>query len=225
MKKKSSNEEKKFEYLYLAGGLSESKYFQSRIKEKFGPSSNYHLQIVIPKRPILSVVDGSARYGLIKHYVVQRRLRKTYGIAIEGYVSYAKNLGASDEYIKNNSYVDKNSNVTIVTDLFYPLKTKGDPARVEEDAVKHKFEKVGDYAFVEVFEADDKNPCVIKNCRSMGNFVYGFPEECNDSSCIVEIEFYETTIKVFACPESQPDLKQQLSVNYEFDGKFIWEKK
>ena len=45
-------------YLCIAGGLSSSKYFQHRIREAFGTESEYKLSIRIPRRPILSVIDG-----------------------------------------------------------------------------------------------------------------------------------------------------------------------
>ncbi len=50
-------------YLSLVGGLAESSYFQARMEEEFGLKSKYGLSIIVPKRPILSVVEGAAWFG------------------------------------------------------------------------------------------------------------------------------------------------------------------
>eukprot|EP00486_Rosalina_sp_Unknown_P003625 CAMPEP_0201572660 /NCGR_PEP_ID=MMETSP0190_2-20130828/16078_1 /ASSEMBLY_ACC=CAM_ASM_000263 /TAXON_ID=37353 /ORGANISM="Rosalina sp." /LENGTH=122 /DNA_ID=CAMNT_0047998729 /DNA_START=50 /DNA_END=414 /DNA_ORIENTATION=+ len=51
---------RKCKYICLAGGLSTSPYFQHRMREEFGPKSKYNMTLIIPKRPILSVVEGAA---------------------------------------------------------------------------------------------------------------------------------------------------------------------
>eukprot|EP01084_Bolivina_argentea_P293243 504301_1 len=47
-------------YLCLVGGFSCSPYFQYRIKQAFGKK----LQIIIPAKPLLSVVEGGVYLGL-----------------------------------------------------------------------------------------------------------------------------------------------------------------
>ena len=63
---------KKVRYLCIAGGLAQSKYFQHRIHEAFGVDSDYGLSIRIPRRPILSVIDGvyCAMFFSVCHGVV-----------------------------------------------------------------------------------------------------------------------------------------------------------
>ena len=51
---------KKFKYICLVGGLSCSKYFGKRIKEQFGLKSRHRLDVIVPYKPILSVVQGAA---------------------------------------------------------------------------------------------------------------------------------------------------------------------
>ena len=62
---------KKCKYLCLAGGLSSSPYYQNRMKQEFGPKSKYKLQLIIPQRPILSVVEGAAYFGITPNYISQ----------------------------------------------------------------------------------------------------------------------------------------------------------
>ena len=52
-------------FLGLVGGLSTSPYFRERMTAEFGPSSPYRLQLVIPPKPLLAVVSGAARFGII----------------------------------------------------------------------------------------------------------------------------------------------------------------
>eukprot|EP01084_Bolivina_argentea_P271789 462543_1 len=52
---------KNIKYLCIAGGLAQSKYFRERIYESFGMKSKYKLSIRVPKRPILSVIDGALK--------------------------------------------------------------------------------------------------------------------------------------------------------------------
>eukprot|EP01084_Bolivina_argentea_P084108 152205_1 len=55
-------------YLCLAGGLSSSPYFQSKMTEMFGSKSKYGMDVIIPNRPILSVVEGAAYFGITPNY-------------------------------------------------------------------------------------------------------------------------------------------------------------
>ena len=56
-------------YLGLVGGLSCSPYFQHRVKEEFGNDSEYKLKIIIPQRPILSVLKGAACFAKHPNFV------------------------------------------------------------------------------------------------------------------------------------------------------------
>ena len=69
-------------YLCLVGGLSTSPYFQSILRDTFGPKSKYRLTLIIPQRPILCVVEGAAYFGITKNYIKSRILRYTYGTIV-----------------------------------------------------------------------------------------------------------------------------------------------
>ena len=59
-------------YLCLVGGLPSSPYFEDKIETEFGSKSKYKLQIIVPSRPILSVVAGAAYFGITTNYIKQR---------------------------------------------------------------------------------------------------------------------------------------------------------
>ncbi|CAJ0909912.1 9590_t:CDS:10, partial [Entrophospora sp. SA101] len=64
--------------MFLVGGFSESKYLQSRIKQKFEDK----LKIAIPPNPITAIVKGACEYGLDRKIVRTRVLLWSYGIKI-----------------------------------------------------------------------------------------------------------------------------------------------
>ena len=59
-------------YLCLVGGLSSSSYFKYKMRKELGDKSKYNLKIVIPERPILSVVEGAAYFGITRNYIQNR---------------------------------------------------------------------------------------------------------------------------------------------------------
>ena len=63
----------------IVGGLSQSAYFQQRMNHEFGIKSRYRLNVIIPKRPILSVIEGAAYFGITAHYIKARVLQYSYG--------------------------------------------------------------------------------------------------------------------------------------------------
>ena len=69
-------------YLCLVGGLSTSKYFQLRMEQQFGPKSKYKLKLIIPRRPILCVVEGAAYFGITNNYIKSRALPHSESIDI-----------------------------------------------------------------------------------------------------------------------------------------------
>nr|CAG8618268.1 7401_t:CDS:2 [Entrophospora candida] len=64
--------------MFLVGGFSESKYLQSRIKQKFGDK----LEIAIPPNPITAIVKGACEYGLDRKIISTRVLLWSYGVEI-----------------------------------------------------------------------------------------------------------------------------------------------
>ena len=91
-------------YLCMAGGLSTSPYFQSRIDKAFGKKSPYRLIIIVPNRPLLSVVDGAAYFGITTNYVKSRILRYTYGELVDMHEKTAISKGIDTDYVAKERY-------------------------------------------------------------------------------------------------------------------------
>ena len=56
-------------YLCLVGGLSCSPYFQHRMKKAFGEGSDNGLTVIIPEKPILTVIQGAAYFAKRVDYI------------------------------------------------------------------------------------------------------------------------------------------------------------
>jgi hypothetical protein len=61
----------------MVGGFSESPFLKSEVKKKF---ETPNLQILVPRRPQVSVIRGACMYGLNPRSISSRIAKKTYGI-------------------------------------------------------------------------------------------------------------------------------------------------
>ncbi len=80
---KKCEKHKKYDYLVLVGGNSMSGYVRSVLYEKFGPYSEYGINIYLPPKPILNVVEGAVLWPKHRGFIKYRRMPVTYGIHSE----------------------------------------------------------------------------------------------------------------------------------------------
>jgi len=209
----------------LVGGLSENKYFQSRMKEEFGQNSPYKLAVVIPIRPILSVVDGAARMGIVGRYqknptqknkfVFQRHKPKTYGIAITATVADAITMNHEIDtkkkdiwikYITANRYVCPFTNGHRVANIFYPLFYKHQIYRCGE-RLGHTFSRMSvqqkevEFMVYSTDIEDENDMLMIKKVPSKHEHIHSvtipFPDNSEDLECIAEIDIDTEVIAYF----------------------------
>jgi hypothetical protein len=64
-------------FIFMVGGFSESPYLKAHINNNFETNS---LQILVPKRPQVSVIRGACMFGLNPRSITSRISKKTYGI-------------------------------------------------------------------------------------------------------------------------------------------------
>ena len=64
-------------FIFMVGGFSESPYLKNEIKKKF---QNQETTVLIPKRPLISVIRGACMFGLNPRIITSRIAKKTYGI-------------------------------------------------------------------------------------------------------------------------------------------------
>jgi len=67
----------KVDFIFMVGGFSESPFLKTEILNRFSSSQ---VQILVPRRPQISVVRGACLYGLNPRSITSRIAKKTYGI-------------------------------------------------------------------------------------------------------------------------------------------------
>eukprot|EP01083_Nonionella_stella_P078673 215404_1 len=202
-------------YLCLVGGLSCSPYFQHKMKSVFGEQSEYKMRLIIPKRPILSVVYGAACFGIVKNYIKARRVAHTYGIARQYSVSKALERGVSQAYIDKHKKLRSGTEQYRVT-LFHPIIRKGTEVCVNQ-------------VFQNVFHGSGSGSCVIRILASakvdptlysaqdiiVKSTIKVQPTDPPKAPVTVQWHLYDTTIKIIYYVNSRPNDKTEMEIAYE----------
>merc|ERR1712228_570657 len=183
-------------YICLVGGLGSSKYLQYRMTSQFGPSSKHGLNIIIPSRPILSVVDGAARFGLQPDYIQARTLAKTYGNAIDPKIDVIDIDALPPGYLEANQYRCDHTQILRVR-------------KYKRFNIKQKKVRIS------VYSSDEQDPKVVKN-KPCAKTTVVFPSNSKELSIIVELYFSDTKIRVFAFPEDDPKNKKEMELEYSW---------
>jgi len=206
------------DYICLVGGLGSSKYLQYRMTETFGPSSKYGLNIIIPSRPILSVVDGAARFGLQPDYIQARTLAKTYGNAIDPKIDVIDIEALPPGYLEANQYRCDHTNVLRVRNIFSVYARKNQTIHIHDKPIIRKYKRFNlkqKKVRISVYSSDEQDPKVVKN-KPCAKTTVVFPSNSTELSIIVELQFSDTKIRVFAYPEDDPSNKKEMELDYEF---------
>ena len=198
-------------YLCLAGGLSISPYFQSRLREEFGPKSRYRLTLVIPQRPILSVVEGAAYFAITPNYIKARVLKYTYGESLNWVEKYAIEQSIPNEYIEKHKFYNKFKKTWCVKDCFTIMAKKGQEIYtgqiIKSTGRRSSPEQMSISTCVMVSKLED--PKVKGDGRPLGEIETKFPNnDMDDMRVTLEFHFYETVIKAVVYRKKEPDEKQ-----------------
>ena len=213
-------------YLCLVGGLSCSPYFQYQMKQNFGKNSEYGLQLIIPRRPILSVVEGAAYFGLIKNYIKARILRYTYGKTIIWPLQRAIDNGVPKEHIDKFKMFNKHANAYGVKGCFMSIAKKNQEVKHDEIFTTEStmFDPNASSISINILCSDKEDPKIkddgwriaelkldVNNDNNNNNNNNG---DKQDTKIIVEFHFYDTQLKVFAYRRNCAHLKKEIELNY-----------
>jgi molecular chaperone DnaK (HSP70) len=75
---KAVEKESPVNFIFMVGGFSESPYLKAEIKRQF--ESNGEVNVLVPRRPQVSVVRGACMFGLNPRSITSRISKLTYGI-------------------------------------------------------------------------------------------------------------------------------------------------
>ncbi|ETO01319.1 hypothetical protein RFI_36121, partial [Reticulomyxa filosa] len=93
---------RKLKYICLVGGFSQSPYLQYKLKQHY--ESTY--KFVIPKRPLLSVIEGASQLARIPSFITSRIVKYTYGTTCSWPIEYARSyLKISKDHINEHKYI------------------------------------------------------------------------------------------------------------------------
>lgn len=67
-------------YIFMVGGFSESPFLKSEIKKNFELLEEGGCQVLVPRRPQVSVIRGAVMFGLNPRSISSRISKLTYGI-------------------------------------------------------------------------------------------------------------------------------------------------
>jgi molecular chaperone DnaK (HSP70) len=66
-------------FIFMVGGFSESPFLKAEIKKGFS-ASEYAINVLVPRRPQVSVIRGACMFGLNPRSITSRISKMTYGI-------------------------------------------------------------------------------------------------------------------------------------------------
>eukprot|EP01084_Bolivina_argentea_P092332 166119_1 len=205
-------------YLCLVGGLSCSPYFQHEMAQEF-VHGDYNLQLIIPQRPILSVVEGAAYFGLIKDYIKARVLRYSYGKTIIWPLQRAIQNGIPEAHIEQHKSWNKNANAYGVKGCFMTIAKKN--AEVEHNQIftteSHLFDPDANAVTINILCSDMEAPKVKDDGWRIAQLKLEITDEdrqMQNVKIITEFHFYDTTLHVFVYRSHEPHTKKEVQLNY-----------
>ena len=111
-------------FIFLVGGFGESPYLRQKIKKNF--ESN-ELIVLIPKRPLVSVVRGACMFGLNPFSITSRIAKRTYGISTLGIFDEKKHPLNKKVMIDGEAFCEN---------IFDTFVLKDDSVSVNQEIVK-----------------------------------------------------------------------------------------
>ncbi len=150
-------------FIFMVGGFSESPYLKAEIKKNFednGIIGGAKINVLVPRRPQVSVIRGACMFGLNPRSITSRISKLTYGIntlttydplrhaeekkvVIEGedfcedvfdaFVKRGEAVGIDEVHVK--TYCPVRARQTVMRIIFYCTEKEA-PNFVDEEAVK-----------------------------------------------------------------------------------------
>ena len=127
------------DYIFLVGGLSESKIFQESVAS-FGKSLGY--TVIWPNSPESAIVDGALHFGRMLNFVKTRVLKYTYGVGTTAKWNDDRHKGKKKFFVDSQALCDyvfsklEVAEAVVAWDkpvsrIYYPLYTTQTSIRME----------------------------------------------------------------------------------------------
>ena len=193
-------------FIFLVGGFGESPYLRQKIKKEF--ESN-ELIVLIPKRPLVSVVRGACMFGLNPFSITSRIAKKTYGISTLGIFDEKKHPLNKKVMIDGEAFCEN---------IFDPFVLKDDSVSVNQEIVKTYCPVRGAQTIMKIilYYTDKREVSYIDEdgVKKFGELIVNIGEKnqgIEDKLVTVSFLFGNTQIYIIAKNKNTGDVKK-----YEF---------
>ena len=168
------------------------------------------MKLIMPQRPILSVVEGAAYFGITPNYIKARVLQYTYGYSVSKLESIAQQI-ASAQHIKENRVYNKYRDAYYVKNMFEVLARKGEEiyAGQIKEGISARAKPSKMRTTQEIYYSHMVEPKVRSDGISIGKCILDWDDQNPlNMEMKTEFHFYDTIIKVVCYPTNAPYKKQ-----------------
>eukprot|EP01084_Bolivina_argentea_P298833 515025_1 len=182
------------------------------MQQKFGEYGFYQMTVVIPKKPMLSVVEGAALMALTDYtYIRARKLKYTYGISLFRRKQSAKAIGIPDDYINDKNNISKDGKVK---HCFVIVASKNERVLIG-DVKTNVSVRRSMTSMIPILKSDKRNPTIACEGDVLATLIVPHSNTSLQRETVTEFHFYGTIFKVYSYPKSNPNAKQQVHIKYE----------
>ena len=197
-------------FIFLVGGFGESPYLRQKIKKEF--ESN-ELIVLIPKRPLVSVVRGACMFGLNPFSITSRIAKKTYGISTLGIFDEKKHPLNKKVLIDGEAFCEN---------IFDTFVLKDDSISVNQEIVKTYCPVRGAQTIMKIilYYTDKREVNYIdeEGVKKFGELIVNIGEKnqgIEDKLVTVSFLFGNTQIYIIAKNKNTGDVKK---CEFKFDS-------
>ena len=169
--------------------------------------------MIIPQRPILSVVEGVAYFGITPNYIKARVLRYSYGVVGATTERYARIAGIPAQHMTNATYKQWSEcrQTWLVKGIFHALARKNEEIRTGEirESTGERVDPQAKFSAKSLMWSKLENPKVCTDGMLLGDILVEYPNnDEDDMQSTLEFHFAETVIKAVVYRNKDPDKKQ-----------------
>eukprot|EP01083_Nonionella_stella_P070750 189443_1 len=179
--------------------------------------------MIIPNRPILSVVEGAAYFGITPNYIKARVLRYTYGQVSCLKKSEAIVMGVPSDHIEKNMLYNDHRKAWGVSCYFDIIARKNEEIQTGQiiRIYTERADPKDQGSEVQIVFSEMEYPKIVSHGKLLGSIDIEWDNE-TDMEITSEFHFYDTLIRVVVYPSKQPEKKQTRYItNYQSNQRVI----
>ncbi|ETO08400.1 hypothetical protein RFI_28987 [Reticulomyxa filosa] len=210
----------KLKCICLVGGFSQSPYLQHKLKQHY--ESKY--KVVMPKRPVFSVVQGAAQLARIP-FITSRIVKYTYGTGCGWSIEKARSHPKiNEDYINKYKFINNIKNKVYIS-CFRVFVNKDKEVKVGQMIEQRysKESKEGKNIHVTIYRSEEEDPGAITRCKHLVSIKIPYPKDFDDvkDRLYVRFCFGETLIRVTITVKGKEYVEHEVQIKYDFDVQHL----